>query len=280
MLYGNCISYKNANQIKILKQTGFDYIETALASLYSATGQELENFLIVLDENNIKCEAVNVLFPGDISLTGTNVDTGKIKSYTQEVFEKTKDLKFKSVVFGSGGARRYPDGFSKEKATEQIIQAINDYLVPMAEKYGFTIAIEELNRGETNILNTLNEVEYIINQVNHPKVKLLADLYHITLENDDIAGLSEKGGILEHCHIANPYDNRFYPGPKDSVEAVELYKKFFDSLKLAGYNKKISIEGGIGKRIIDIEIPGWVEENDRLFYAESKKSLEFMKSLQ
>ena len=279
MFYGNCISYKNTNQIKILKQTGFDYIETSLAPLYSATKQEIENFLTALNENDIKCEAVNVLFPGDISLTGTNADSGKIKSYTEEIFEKTKNLKFKSVVFGSGGARKCPDGFSKEKATEQIIQVINDYLIPMAEKYNFTLAIEELNRNETNMLNSLSEVEYIIKQVNHARVKLLADLYHISLENDDIAGLSEKGDILEHCHIANPYDNRFYPNPKDSIKAVDLYKKFFGSLKSAGYNKKISIESALGKRIIDIKIPGWVDENDRLFYAESKTSLEFMKNL-
>ena len=92
--------------------------------------------------------------------------------------------------------------------------------------------------------------------------------------------VSEKSDILEHCHIANPYDNRFYPSPIDSTEAINLYRQFFESLQIAGYDKKISIESGIGERIINIEIPGWVEETDRLFYSESKKSLEFMKSLQ
>jgi len=281
MFYGNCISYKNTKHIKILKQAGFDYIETSLAPLYSATEPEIADFLSALDENNIKCEAVNVLFPGDISLTGDNVDTSKIESYISEIFEKTKDFGFKNVVFGSGGARKYPDGFSKEKATEQIIEVIENYLLPAAKKYDFTLAIEELNKGETNILNSVDEVEYIINQVNNPRVKLLADLYHIAIENDDVTKLSEKGCILAHCHIANPYNNRFYPHETDSVEAINLYKTFFGSLKSAGYDKRISIEGGIGGliNIKDIYIPEWVDENNRLFYAESKKSLEFMKSL-
>ncbi|MCL1858105.1 MAG: sugar phosphate isomerase/epimerase [Oscillospiraceae bacterium] len=285
MFYGNCISYKNLKHIKILKETGFDYIETSLAPLYTAAKSEITDFLSALGDNNIKCGAVNVLFPGDISLTGDNTDQNKIKSYISEVFEKTKDFGFKSVVFGSGGARKVPNGFDRQKATGQIIQVIYDYLIPAAEAYNFTLAIEELNKTETNILNSVGEVEYIINQINNPRVKLLADLYHIALENDDVAELSQKGGILEHCHIANPYNNRFYPQITDSEESINLYKKFFGSLKSAGYNKKISIEGAVGRfadseEIKNTEIPGWVDDGDKLFYTESKNSLEFMKNLE
>jgi len=281
MRYGNCISYKNTKHIKILKETGFDYIETSLAPLYTAEKSELIDLLNALEKNNIKCEAVNVLFPGDISLTGENVDYKKIEDYINGVFEKTKELKFKNVVFGSGGARKVPDGFDKNKATEQIIQVVKNYLLPAAEKYDFILAIEELNKGETNILNSVDEVEYIINKINNPRIKLLADLFHIALENYDVEKLSEKSEIIAHCHIANPFDNRYYPQKTDSSESIELYKNFFGSLKNAGYDNKISIEGATGglKNIKNINIPDWVDENDKLFYAESKKSLEFMKSL-
>ena len=279
MFYGNCISYKSINQIKILKETGFDYIETALAPLYSATDSEINDFLSALDENNIKCEAVNVLFPGDISLTGPNVNKNKIESYINEIFDKTKDFGFKSVVFGSGGARRYPDGFDKEKATEQIIEVINKYLIPAAEKYNFKIAIEELNSNETNILNKLSEVEYVINQVNHPRVKFVADIYHINLEND-IDKLSPMGNLIAHCHISNIPRN--YPHATDDIKSVNMCEEFINILKSAGYNGRISIEAGLGglKDIENIDIPDWVNDSDKLFYAESKKSLEFMKSLE
>jgi sugar phosphate isomerase/epimerase len=267
MRFGNCVSYKDTESIKILKQTGFDYIETALSSLYSATESELSDFIKTLDENEIKCETVNVLFPGGITLTGENADHEKAKSYITEIFEKTKNIGFKRVVFGSGGARKVPDGFPKEKATEQIIQVINNYLLPAAEKYNFTLAIEELNRGETNIINTLEEAEYIAEQINNPRIKILADLYHMGLENTDIkilTKLAEKN-LIAHCHIANPYNNRYYPQPFDSAESIKLYKSFFNSLKSAGYNERISIEGGIRP------------QSD--FYTESKTSLEFMKTL-
>jgi len=280
MRFGNCISYKDTKRIKILKETGFDYIETGLAPLYTAKNEEIEKFLEDLDENKIKCEAVNVLFPGGITLTGENAEFEKAGGYINEIFEKTKNIGFKYVVFGSGGARKFPEGFPKEKAIEQIIKTIKEYLIPEAVKYNFTVAIEELNKSETNIINTVDEAEYIIKIINNPKIKLLADLYHIGIENEDVSKLSKKGEILAHCHIANPYNKRFYPQKTDDKKAKDLYKIFFESLKAAKYENRISIEGspgGLGD-IKNIEIPDWVDEENKQFYAESKKSLEFMKS--
>ena len=267
MRYGNCVSYKDIESIKILKQIGFDYIETALSSFYYAEESEISDFLHFLDKTGIKCEAVNVLFPGDITLTGENADHEKVRTYVNEIFEKTKNIKFKRVVFGSGGARKVPDGFPKEKAVGQIIEVINNYLLPDAEKYEFTLAIEELNRGETNIINTLEEAEYIAGEINNPRVKIVADLYHIALETPDLTVLSKltAKNLIAHCHIANPYDSRYYPQSSDTPDAINLYKSFFGILKSTGYNDRISIEGGL--------------RNPPDFYIESKNSLEFMKSL-
>ena len=284
MRFGNCVSHKDTESIKVLKYAGFDYVETGLSSLYAAEQSEITDFISALKENNIRCEAVNVLFPVGIALTGENPDWIKASDYVSEVFEKTKAVGFTRVVFGSGGARKCPDGFPKEKAVEQIIQVINNYLIPAAEKYDFIIAIEELNRGETNTINTLEEAEYIACQVNHPRIKILADLYHIGLEKTDLSVLANltKKNLIAHCHIANPYNKRFYPNADDSDEAFDLYKAFFNSLKSGGYNERISIEGALGgfaDNINIIDIPDWVSENYKKFYIESKKSLEFMKSL-
>ncbi|MCL2773243.1 MAG: sugar phosphate isomerase/epimerase [Oscillospiraceae bacterium] len=291
MRYGNCISYKDTNRIKILKKAGFDYVETQLAPLYTASQTEILDFLSATEKNNIKCEAVNVLFPGDIILTGETADVefGKVRDYISKIFEKTKDFGYKIVVFGSGGARKCPDGFPKENAIRQIIQVIYNALIPAAEKYDFTLAIEELNRDETNIINTVAEAERIAKLANNPRVKILADFYHIALENDDIESLAQKGGILAHCHIANPY-KRFYPHATDKLDAINLYQKFFDTLQNAGYiqNGRLSIEGNLGGRG-DLnadnireslgDLSGYSAE-DIIFYEESAKSLDFMRRLE
>ena len=285
MRYGNCIHHKNIKHIKILKHIGFDYIETQLSPLYYADRSELSDFLNALDENSIKCEAVNILFPGDIALTGENADFEKVKSYVIEVFEKTKSLGFKAVVFGSGAARRVPGGFPKEKAIAQIIHVINDYLLPAAEKYDFTVAVEELYKTASNIINTLDEAEYIAVQVANPRVKIVADLFHITLENTDINVMTKLAAknLISHCHISNPLNGGGYPHASDSAESLNLYRAFFNGLKTAGYDERISIEAGSGGLPADIhtDFPDWItDDGGKIFYAESKNSLDFLKSLE
>ena len=282
MRYGISIGFKNKNHIRILKDTGFDYAETQLSSLYSANEEEIAGFIASLEENNIKCEAVNVMFPGGIALTGENADFAKTSDYIETVFEKTKNIGFKIVVFGSGGARKRPEGFPEEKALEQLKEMLGRLVVPAAEKYDFTLAVEELHKGETNMINTVDEAENLAKQVNNPRIKILADLYHIGLEKYDVNKLALKSGIIHHCHIANPYNKRFYPHAKDSPEVLELYKSFFESLKNAGYNRRMSIEGALGglADAKNISIPDWVGDEDKIFYAEAKASLEFMKELE
>ena len=265
MRFGNCVSYKDLDRIAILKKIGFDYIEIPVAPVYTADITETSAFLNALEKNDIKCEAVNVLFPGDIALTGDKANLSATTEYLNKIFDKTKDFGYEIVVFGSGGARKYPDGFPKDKAVKQIIELIKNVLCEHAEKYNFILTIEELHKGETNIINTLAEAKYIIAEVNNPKVKLLADLYHIGLDNDDISQLKDDGKILGHCHIANPH-KRYYPHKTDGGETMVKYREFFDSLKLAGYDKRLSIEGGLGA----------ISES---FEEESRISLEFLKSM-
>jgi len=265
MRFGNCISYKDLDRIEILKNIGFDYIEIPVAPVYTAESSEVSAFLNALEKNNIRCEAVNVLFKGGIVLTGDKADVAETTEYLNKIFDKTKDFGYEIVVLGSGGARKYPEGFPKDKAVRQIIDLIKNVICELAEKYNFTLTIEELNGSETNIINTLSEAKYIVDEVNNPRIKLLADYYHIGLENDDVSQLKDYGKILEHCHIANPH-KRYYPHKTDSDEAVSKYREFFDALKFAGYDKRMSIEGGLGA----------ISDN---FEEESRLSLEFMKSL-
>ena len=284
MRYGNCVSYKDSGKIKILKAAGYDYIETGLSSLYGASTDELSEFIGVMSENKIQCEAVNVFFKGGIVLVGDNADFAKAQDYVGEVCEKTKNIGFKAAVFGSGGARRCPDGFPKERAVEQIIKVTREILAPAAEKYGFVIAVEELNKGETNTINTLSEAEYIANQVNHKNVKVLADLYHIAKEGNTLASGLKDGSLLAHCHIASPSERK-YPQNSDSAEDIAACRRFFADLRAIGYDERMSIEGGLGGLAESIAaspdepVPDFVSPADRAFYLESKYSLEFMKGL-
>jgi sugar phosphate isomerase/epimerase len=60
------------------------------------------------------------------------------------------------LCFGSGGARRVPDGFSKDEAFAQLV-AFGTRIAPEAKAHGITVVIEPLRRQETNIINTAAE---------------------------------------------------------------------------------------------------------------------------
>ncbi len=70
MKIGICTPIEN---IKKMEEIGFDYIEPQIVSLNKMNDSEFFHFKNIVDNSNIKCEAFNVLFPGEIKLTGFNV---------------------------------------------------------------------------------------------------------------------------------------------------------------------------------------------------------------
>jgi len=280
MRYGNCVSYKDLDRIKILKAVGFDYVETGLSALHGARLEEVEAFSRAVSENGIPCEAVNVFFPGEIILVGEAADFARIREYVNEACEKTKHIGFKTAVFGSGRARNCPDGFPRERAVEQLVSLARDVLRPAAEKYNFTIAVEPLNAGETNTINILSEAEYIAELADTENIKVLADLYHMAKEGDALANL-KNSDFLAHCHISNPI-TRKYPHASDPAEHTGICRQFFADLRGGGYDGRMSIEAGLaGITPPDaFHVPNDdIDPMYREFYFEAASALEFLKSL-
>ena len=106
------------------------------------------------------------------------------------------------LVFGSGGARRVPDGFDRGQAWTQLVD-FSRRAADAARPYKITVAIEPLRQQETNIINTAAEGLELVNAVNHPNFQLMIDFYHLASEHEDPAIVLE---AKDHCHlhVANP----------------------------------------------------------------------------
>ena len=238
MKLGTCISYADTANLSQAKSLGYDYIETSISSFSNASDEQISEFCANLSEYKITCEAVNVLFGGDVKIIGENIDLTRADEYLHRLFERTKNIGYKAVVFGSGRVRRYDEGFPKEKAIEQVINVCRDVIGKYAKKYGFALAVEELNKSETNLINTLNEAEYI---ASNSGCGVIADYYHISLENDNIKNMKNPGLII-HTHTSNI--NRKYQKKTDAPEDIAGFIDFCGSLKACGYNARMSIEAG------------------------------------
>lgn len=235
MKIGICTS---ADQILKMEAMGFDYIEPAAAALASMTEEAFLKARALVEAAGICCEAFNVLFPGDIKLVGPDVSEEKIAAYLEHAFSRVQALGGEVVVFGSGGARKIPVGWDGDQAITQLISAAR-LVGDAASQHGLIIAMEPLNKGETNNLNSVAEGIAFVKKVNHPNVQLLADFYHMQVEREPMEVLKETEGLLRHTHIANSH-GRVYP----LHESEDSYAEFISNLKAAGYSGRMSVEAG------------------------------------
>lgn len=80
-----------------------------------------------------------------------------------------------------------------------------------AERAGVTLFLEAINRYEGDALNTLADAAAAARRVGSPRIRLLADTFHMNIEEVDIAGTLETAGdLLGHVHLVD--SNRWAPG--------------------------------------------------------------------
>jgi sugar phosphate isomerase/epimerase len=80
-----------------------------------------------------------------------------------------------------------------------------------AERLGVTILLEPLNRYECDYINTLADGMKVAAEIGAPNLKLLADTFHMNIEEVDLAAsLRATGARLGHVHLADT--NRQAPG--------------------------------------------------------------------
>ena len=259
MRFGICMSYQDRQRQLEGKQAGADYCEPTFRTLAADSKENIQQYLELIREIDMPCETANGMFPNEIPLVGPNVDYGRIDEFVDRGGEYFASLGGKIVVFGSGGARRCPDGFPKEKAYEQLNFACAEHIAPWMKKHGLICVIEPLRTQECNMVYNSKIAFEICKAVNKPEIQLLIDLFHFRSENEPLELLKEYGSFVKHVHIASVKNDRLVPQADDG----EDYSDFFAMLRAIGYaEKRISLEG----RYKD-------------FAADAKSSLAYLKTL-
>lgn len=233
MKFGVCRGLDDLESIKIASEVGIDYYECGFGSLAKYDDEKFYECKAFLNEKNLPCLVANGFIPGDMKVVGDCIDYDALSEYLDKGFERAKALGVKKVVFGSGSARSFPDGYTLEKAKEQLAFFLREYAAPKAEKAGCVIVMEPLRFCESSMIHTVADGIEIAKMSGKNNVAGLADLYHVFGNNDSIDGIGAFKGNLLHSHIAEP-EKRVYPSAKDSKEVIAIYQKFFDVLKKVG----------------------------------------------
>ncbi len=99
------------------------------------------------------------------------------------------------------------------------LRTLSDY----ADAMGVMLLIEPINRYETHLFNRLEQAGTAAKRINHPKVKIVADVFHMSLEETDLPkAITDHADLIGHVHLAD--HNRRLPGqgflPFDKVAAA------------------------------------------------------------
>ena len=227
---------------ELIKKAGFDYMETGFNSVASMSDGDFLSLYSALSESGIKCEAANCFLPGEMSVTGKNVDYDALYKFIEKGFERCKKLGTEIVVFGSGRARDVKDGYSLRECCLQTVHFLKDTVAGLCDKYDIDLAIEPLCRQETGVINTLKEACITASMTDSGRIHVLADIYHMLESGDDYANILAVGSDLIHAHISYPVSTgrhkRVYPNEKYGFD----YSEFIDNLKMVGC-PRVSIEG-------------------------------------
>lgn len=224
--------------IDLLKEVGYEFIELPLAQVMALDDLAFDKLVKRMDSSGIACEVFNVCFPGGIRLTGNEVNDQIVSSYIQTALERAVQLGTELIIFGSSGARNVPEGFGTDKAWQQLVTMLKHF-GELAKPYGITIAIEPLNKLESNIVNTTLEGLQLAKDVECDNIQLLVDYYHWALEKESPDVILTAGDFIRHVHFSKP-EGRIFPKYTDAD--LPLYTTFFNNLKKIGYDSRVSVE--------------------------------------
>jgi D-psicose/D-tagatose/L-ribulose 3-epimerase len=234
VLGGYCVGLKG---LEDAKAAGFDYVELGVTEIAALSDDEFEAAVDRVKRIGIPTPNANLFVPASMKLTGPEAsDPEQLDAYVRKAFARLARLGVKIVCFGSGGARRVPDGFPTAEAFKQLV-AFGKHAAREAAAHGITIVIEPLRRQETNIINTTAEGLELVAAVSDPNFELLIDFYHLASEKEDPAIILRAADHIRHLHMANP-QGRVFP-----LEWGEFdYAPFFANLRRIGYAGRISVE--------------------------------------
>jgi len=231
MRFGLCSNLQTAGAPDV---TSFDFLElVATEVLVPLAGEEeFEKIFQRVRELPRPVEALNCFVPRSVRITGPDVNTTLLERFAEASLRRAERIGVKVIVFGSGGARKVPDGFPYDKARSQII----DFLKILAGFAGkVVIAIEPLNRDECNIISSVSEALDIAAEVDNKAVRVLADSYHMWKEGEVPSVIEQAGDKLVHVHLSAR--DRKAPDVKDAA-----LSDFFRHLHSSGFDGRISFE--------------------------------------
>ena len=168
-------------------------------------------------------------------LTLTDPDAAiraRAKEFVLAMIESASDLGAPVII---GSMQGKVNNLAEKPAALSVLQDALAELAERASKLGQLLLFEPINRYESNLCNTLAEGLALVAPF-AGKVKLLADFFHMNIEETDIASaVHQAGRQIGHIHLAD--SNRQAAGLGHTP-----FRPAINTLKGLGYSGYLSAE--------------------------------------
>jgi sugar phosphate isomerase/epimerase len=239
MVPGNSLTEKAMN----LKRWGFDAI-AVFAEYASWNDQNLNELQSLYDRTGIHpCEFV-FMDPvyGHLMDQDIGIKNRAVEMYRDAIRVCKKIGAITEMEFDYGVQDPLPlfepykqMSESEEKGFLEVLKILGGE----AEGSNAWILIESINRYETKYLTRLKDAKEMIEKVQLPNVGLLADFFHMSIEETDLpTSIREAGNLIQHVHLGD--SNRLLPGYGHTD-----WEACFQALKSIGFDGYLNLECGI-----------------------------------
>lgn len=214
---------------------GFDVIEIALEDPSLVDCKILKN---ALADYNLKVVICGAFGPSRDLTHDDPAVHAQCFSYIDQCLDYCAGLEtgfFAGPMYSAVGKARM---LSPEARKKEWSMAVNNLqkVSEMAASRGIHIALEPLNRFESDLVNTADDALRLIRDINHPAAKIMLDSFHMSIEERDIEkAIIACGNHLIHMQVSENY--RGTPGTGQTNWAA--YKKGLEAIQ---YRGALSIE--------------------------------------
>lgn len=217
------------------REWGFDAVEIVLEA-----PEHIHPALVkvALEENNLSCCAICAAMGPGRDLRGSFHEQRTALDYLMRVMDCMAELDchvLAGPLYSSVGRAEAVPGAEKKMQWETVATHLR-ILSQYAAQRKIILAIEPLNRFETDLINTCEQGLQMIHDVDHPSLKLHLDTFHMNIEEkDQAAAIVKAGAHLAHFHACG--SDRGTPG-KDHIN----WPAIVNALKQVNYTGSIAIE--------------------------------------
>ena len=234
-LFTSPFTNESTSFFKTFKSWGFDSVEIAIEHESHIDAAYVKS---ELDRHSLVCGTICGAFGPGRDLRGTDEEQKASIEYMQHLIDAMVVLDSDSLVgpvYSAVGRAEFVPERERKSQWKLVVKNLKK-VCQYAEKNGKKIAIEPLNRFETDFINTCDQALQMVKDVGSPALSVHLDTFHMNIEEKDPASAIRRAGkLLGHFHACG--SDRGTPG-NDHIN----WKRIAAALKRVGYKKDVVIE--------------------------------------